>query len=108
MYGSQGELRCFGLNDNKVQLVDFAEQGPLRVQVFEAAAMDTGELGGHGGADFHFTQAFVDAVRLGDPTRISTGAMESLLSHELVFLAEKSRTEGRVVKPQEEHLKYDR
>jgi hypothetical protein len=65
-------------------------------------------MGGHGGADYFFTQAFVDAVTSGDPSKISTGARESLMSHELVFLAEKSRLEGRVVVPQHEHNKYAR
>ena len=102
VYGSLGELRCMGLNDNKVTLVEFAALGPARVKVFEEASMDMGELGGHGGADFHFTQTFVDAVRMGNGSRISTGAMESFLSHELVFCAEKSRVEGRVVRPREE------
>jgi hypothetical protein len=54
-------------------------------------------LGGHGGGDYGLMRAFVDAVRHNDPGRILSGPSESLKTHLMVFAAERSRTESRVV-----------
>ena len=41
-------------------------------------------------------EQFVAAVASGDPTKILSGAAESLETHLIVFAAETSRREGRV------------
>lgn len=51
----------------------------------------------HGGADALVMDSFFNAVRLEDPQAVLTTAQESLESHSIVFAAEKSRIEGRVV-----------
>lgn len=54
-------------------------------------------LGGHGGGDFGFIRAFVDAVRSGEQGVLGTTVEEVFHSHATVFAAEASRKEGRVV-----------
>ncbi|TKS77352.1 hypothetical protein D9C73_011443 [Collichthys lucidus] len=54
-------------------------------------------MSGHGGADYHLMDAFVSAVANNDPSLIRSGPEETLLSHLLVFEAERSRLESRVV-----------
>jgi len=41
-------------------------------------------------------EAFVDAVRRDDPSRVLSGPEESLESHRMAFAAERSRMEHRV------------
>jgi predicted dehydrogenase len=53
---------------------------------------------GHGGGDYLLMKAFVHAVATGDPSGIHSGPDATLESHRMVFAAEKSRMEGRVVR----------
>ncbi|KAG6879441.1 hypothetical protein C0992_002572 [Termitomyces sp. T32_za158] len=53
--------------------------------------------GGHGGGDLGLIEAFVKAVREGDQSLLGTDVEEVLRSHLMVFAAEQSRREGRVV-----------
>ena len=52
---------------------------------------------GHGGGDYNIMKAFVHAVATGDPSGLHSGADASLETHRMVFAAEQSRLEGRVV-----------
>uniref|UniRef100_A0A3Q3INU0 Gfo/Idh/MocA-like oxidoreductase N-terminal domain-containing protein n=1 Tax=Monopterus albus TaxID=43700 RepID=A0A3Q3INU0_MONAL len=54
-------------------------------------------MSGRGGADYQLIDAFISAVANNDPSLIRSGSEETLLSHLLVFDAERSRLEGRVV-----------
>lgn len=52
---------------------------------------------GHGGGDQGLVDAFIDAIRTGDPGLILTDGRESLDSHRLVWAAERARRTGTVV-----------
>lgn len=62
-----------------------------------ANELDGDVAGGHGGGDQRLMNAFIAAVRTGDESLIVTGTDETLESHLMVFAAEKSRREKRVV-----------
>ncbi|MCX6875905.1 MAG: Gfo/Idh/MocA family oxidoreductase [Verrucomicrobia bacterium] len=51
----------------------------------------------HGGGDYHIMHAFVHAVATGDLSLIHSGPDETLASHRIVFAAEQSRREGRLI-----------
>ena len=67
----------------------------------EDETIDTQESGGimrnHGGGDFGLMDNFVSALLANDPSRIITGARESLETHLAVFAAEQARRGGVVV-----------
>jgi predicted dehydrogenase len=92
IFGTRGEIRGDGAT--------------LRVHDFLTGATEiirtdpTGEMSaasGHCGGDEGLMDAFVDAVAAGDPSRVRSGARESLLSHLAVLAAERARVEGTVV-----------
>ena len=51
----------------------------------------------HGGGDFGLMDAFIKAWETGDHSHIKSSAREGSLSHEVVFAAERSRREQKVV-----------
>ncbi len=54
-------------------------------------------LSGHGGGDYHLIANFLDALLENDQSKILSGADESLESHLMVFAAEKSRLENKII-----------
>jgi predicted dehydrogenase len=62
----------------------------------------TKQDGSHGGADGLLVQAWLEAVRTGNRAVLRSGMEESLASHKIVFAAERSRREGRLVEVQAE------
>lgn len=58
-------------------------------------------LGGHGGGDYGLMFTFVKAVEKEDQDLILSGPHESLETHLMVFAAERSRRENRVVTMEE-------
>ena len=54
-------------------------------------------LGGHGGGDGGLMEHFVTALATDDASQILSGPDATLESHLMVFAAEKSRKEGRVI-----------
>lgn len=58
---------------------------------------DASAADGHGGADDALVEAFLHAVRTGDSSAVLSGGRESLETHRIVWLAERSRHEGVVV-----------
>jgi predicted dehydrogenase len=52
---------------------------------------------GHGGGDHNLMKAFINAVQENNTAKIKSGHQETLNSHLLVFAAEKSRRENRVI-----------
>ena len=54
-------------------------------------------MGGHGGADYHLMNNWVNAVATQNWSRVGTTADDALASHLLVFAAEESRKRGSVV-----------
>ena len=57
----------------------------------------TGEKGGHGGGDSVLAIEFIEAISGKEPSFRATTLEDSLTSHRLVFLAEKSRKSGGAV-----------
>ncbi|KAM6981779.1 putative oxidoreductase YteT [Tautogolabrus adspersus] len=93
IYGSKGELSC---NGHEVNVFDFLTQRSTKHTVLNNVPKHFG-MSGHGGADYHFIEAFISAVANNDPSLIRSGPVETLLSHLLVFEAERSRLESTVV-----------
>ncbi|KAG7520904.1 hypothetical protein JOB18_038440 [Solea senegalensis] len=93
IYGSMGEL---SYNGHEVSVFDFVTQRTTKHTGLDNAPNHFG-MSGHGGADYHLMDAFISAVANNDPSLIRSGPEETLLSHLLVFQAEQSRLEGRVV-----------
>ncbi|KAM3872412.1 putative oxidoreductase YteT [Diretmus argenteus] len=93
IYGSMGELSYDG---HEISVFDFLTQKSTK---HTAPSNTPGHFGmsGHGGADYHLMDAFISAVANNDPSMIRSGPEETLLSHMLVFEAERSRLESRVV-----------
>lgn len=94
VYGTKGELRCTGAGP--IELYDFLTRRGSEHRAKVAAFMPLG-LMSHGGADYYLIENFTAAVAKNDPSLIRTGPEETLRSHLLVFEAEKSRKENRVV-----------
>ncbi|XP_077167267.1 putative oxidoreductase YteT isoform X1 [Paroedura picta] len=94
IYGTKGQLSCRG--GGPVEVFDFLQRKKLTFQP-EGVRSVVGCLSGHGGADYYLMKSFVSAVADNDPSLIHTGAEETLNSHLLVFEAERSRRENRVV-----------
>lgn len=99
----QREIQIFGTRgqitynmDGCVRIYDFVEQCGRNISDFHKKEAPS-DLKGHGSADFETIESFVEAVRLSDRSLIRTGPEESLMSHRLVFAAEKARSENRVI-----------
>lgn len=90
--GTKGEITCeyYG----PVVEYNFLTRQRKEHHVASATA---GKLSGHGGADYFLMKTFIDAIRAQDQSLILAGPDETLYSHKLVFAAEKSRIENRVV-----------
>ncbi|XP_074498784.1 putative oxidoreductase YteT [Sebastes fasciatus] len=93
IFGSKGELSCDG---HEIRVFDFLTQRTTKHKPHDDTPRHFGMIG-HGGADYHLMDAFVSAVANNDPSLIRSGPEETLLSHLLVFEAERSRLESRVV-----------
>ncbi|KAM9855729.1 putative oxidoreductase YteT [Aulostomus maculatus] len=93
IYGSKGEL---SYNGCEIRVFDFLTQKSTRHQTCNNPPKNFG-MSGHGGADYHLMDAFISAVANNDPSLIRSGPKETLQSHLLVFEAERSRLESRVV-----------
>uniref|UniRef100_A0A8D0BPB0 Uncharacterized protein n=1 Tax=Salvator merianae TaxID=96440 RepID=A0A8D0BPB0_SALMN len=92
--GTKGELFCEG--SGPVEVYDFLQRKTTAFTPKKAAFVPMG-LGAHGGADFYLIQSFISAVAENKPSLIKSGAEETLNSHLLVFEAERSRKESKVV-----------
>lgn len=93
IYGSKGELSYDG---HEIRVFDFLTQRSTKHTARNNVPCRFG-LSGHGGADYHLMDAFISAVANNDPSLILSGPEETLQSHLLVFEAERSRLESRVV-----------
>jgi predicted dehydrogenase len=87
IFGSRGQITSDG---STVELYDFLRRDSTRFDV-------TGDGSGHGGGDAAMFAAFVDALRLGEPSRFTSDGPASLATHRLVFAAERARRTGSVV-----------
>ena len=91
IFGTKGELYGDG---TKIKHFDFLTD---KTREIDTSATDASILGGHGGGDYGIMNSFVDAVTHNDPSRILSGADESLETHRMVFAAEKARREHCIV-----------
>uniref|UniRef100_A0A1A8FSY5 Gfo/Idh/MocA-like oxidoreductase N-terminal domain-containing protein n=1 Tax=Nothobranchius korthausae TaxID=1143690 RepID=A0A1A8FSY5_9TELE len=87
------ELSC---NGHEITVFDFLTQRSTKHTASSDAPTHFG-LSGHGGADYHLINAFISAVANNNLSMIRSGPEETLASHLLVFEAERSRLESRVV-----------
>ena len=95
IFGTRGELAGDGTT---IRHFDFLTDTWKQIDTHTG---DHSILSGHGGGDLGLMKAFVHAVRNDDRSRILSGPRESLETHLMVFAAERSRRENRVV-PMEE------
>ena len=91
IFGTRGEIYADG---NKISVFDFLTD---QTRTVDTAASDSSILGGHGGGDYGLMDRFVRAVSQNNPDLILSGPDESLETHLMVFAAEKSRLEHRIV-----------
>uniref|UniRef100_A0A7N6BUS0 Gfo/Idh/MocA-like oxidoreductase N-terminal domain-containing protein n=1 Tax=Anabas testudineus TaxID=64144 RepID=A0A7N6BUS0_ANATE len=91
--GSKGELSYDG---HQIRVFDFLTQKSTKHTAHSNIPGKYG-MSGHGSADYHLIDAFISAVANNDPSLIRSGPEETLRSHLLVFEAERSRLENRVV-----------
>jgi len=96
IFGTRGEIVKI---KGKLEVSDFLTG---KVDVIDPNMADDGTIiSGHGGGDAGVINAFIDALRHNDPSRISSGPEISLESHLMVFAAEKARAEDRIVRMSE-------
>ncbi len=90
--GSMGYLEGDG---SKVAYYNYLDDS---VREMELSKNFSGNItDGHGGGDGGVIKDWVDALLSGDGTRLLTGPDNTLESHRIVFAAEQSRRENRVV-----------
>ncbi|EFA80258.1 putative oxidoreductase [Heterostelium album PN500] len=91
IHGSHGQLIC----DGHTIIWDDFKMGDK--EIFKPEIVTNTKMTGHNCADYYLMRSFVYAVAKNDPTQILSGPDDTLLSHTLVFKAEQSRVENRVV-----------
>ena len=92
--GTKGDLHAEMGNPN-ITIYDF-ETSSYRTLSIDDMILDETIVGGHGGGDTGLMYTFYDMLTLPDGAKYSN-LSESVESHKIVFAAEKSRLEGRVV-----------
>ena len=92
IFGTRGYIEGDG---NTIRHSDFLTD---KTETIQANAGAEGTVkSGHGGGDYGLARSFLAAVATNDPGKVLTGPAESLETHLMVFAAERSRLEGRVV-----------
>ncbi len=91
IFGTKGEI--YG-DSSEIKIFDFLTQ---KTTIVDTNATEGSILGGHGGGDGGLMERFVTALATGDASQILSGPDATLESHLMVFAAEKSRKEGRVI-----------
>lgn len=91
IFGTRGQITG---DSNVITVYDFLTDETTEVDTRTGSGDITG---GHGGGDYNLMRRFVQAVRENDQSILLSGTDETLASHRIVFAAERSRREGRVV-----------
>lgn len=97
IFGTHG---CLTGDGERVTIVDFRQGGRREessVATVAGSVAGSNAADGHGGGDAGLMDAFVRAVRTGDPAHLRSGPAESLGGHLAVFAAERARHTGTVV-----------
>jgi len=89
LHGTEGALQ----SDTDRNIIDIHRYDDGRHQRIELPI----GTGSHGGSDIRVLRNLVDAIRSGRPESVLTTTAESLASHSIVFAAERSRLEKRMV-----------
>lgn len=89
--GSDGFIEGDG---SEIRILDFHTE---EYETIDANSLSDDVAGGHGGGDDGLMKAFVQAVETKSNDPISGDALQMLESHLLVFAAEESRMQNRVV-----------
>lgn len=95
IFGTQGEI----VGDSSTIKVHNFLTG--KCEVIDTKASSDDIQGGHGGGDWRIVESVATALKDGSSEQILTGPEVSLESHLMVFAAEKSRLEKRIVKMSE-------
>jgi hypothetical protein len=91
IFGTRGEING---NGSEIKIFNFLTQ---KTEIVDTNASDGSILGGHGGGDGGLMESFVTALATDDASQILSGPDATLESHLMVFAAEKSRKEGKVI-----------
>ena len=91
IFGTKGEIYGDG---SKIRRFDFLTDS---TEIIDSQLASPTILEGHGGGDLGLMEDFVSAVANNDPQKILTEPEETLESHRIIFAAERSRREGRIV-----------
>jgi predicted dehydrogenase len=91
IHGDQGELE---VSENQIILRTFADLNTTTLEIGP-------ETGGHGGGDNRVIREWLNALHSRNDSGILANAQESLRTHTIVFAAEKSRHEQRMVEIRE-------
>jgi predicted dehydrogenase len=90
IHGTKGYLEA-ATETRKIEVQEF--WGDQKHDIIEIPEKE----GGHGGADPEVIGTLIRAIETGDRSLVTTNTDNSLKSHKIVFAAERSRREGRVV-----------
>ena len=93
IHGTLGQIHA-NIEANTVELLRFEDRAVTKIDL-------TPQAGTHGGGDSNVMDNLIVAMRTGNPTAVLTTTAESLRTHRIVFAAEQSRREGRIVSLQE-------
>jgi predicted dehydrogenase len=92
LFGTHGYIDGDG---RELRVVDFRTGDEELIATEGAAGPSAAD--GHGGGDEGLTDAFLAAVASGDPALLRSEAAESLMTHRVVWAAERARRTGTVV-----------
>ncbi|MGW0807360.1 Gfo/Idh/MocA family protein [Nonomuraea sp. NPDC002799] len=97
LFGTHGYIDGDG---RTLRLVDFRTGEEQQIDTGETAGAPgagASAADGHGGGDEGLTDAFLAAVASNDPSLLRSDAAESLMTHRVVWAAERARLTGSVV-----------
>jgi len=89
LHGTLGSILAES-DSNTIKIHRFADNSRSEIKIPH-------QSGGHGGADHTLMENLVHALKTNNPDAVLTTTAESLASHKIVFAAERSRRERRVV-----------
>ena len=92
--GTRGELRWDGSANNPIDVYDFATEEIS--EILPDAVAPLCRTKGNAGADLFLVNSMLKAITYNEPSFVSSNVTNSLRSHKLVFLAEKSRLDKSI------------